>query len=314
MEQGRRALVVGADTKLGNALVRRLTERAMDAVLTDRDHDLRSASGATALMAWAKPDIIYFAAGRSGGIAANAEAPADLMIDNLRVVTFGLTAAWEAGVTRLLYLGSSCVYPKHCALPVTEATLYGGPLEPTSAAYATARIAGIALCRALSQQHGIHYIPAIPPDVFGPTPSHATFDPHRAHVVDALIHRFETARTTGSPVATVWGTGEPRRQLAYVDDVAEACIHVMDHAHDGDLINLGIGTDVSIRALAALIRELVGYPGDVVFDRSRPDGHPQRILDGTKLVELGFRPRVTLREGLAATVRAYRARSGGTPR
>jgi GDP-L-fucose synthase len=299
--------VAGAGTFLGDALVRALRARGFERRVGDaHEPDLREAASVDAFFAREAPRYVFLAAGRSGGIAANQREPADLMLDNLRVQTHVLHAAHRTGVRKLVYLASACIYPRECPQPMRPEQLFGGPLEPTSEAYAAAKLAGLVLCRAYARQHGARFVAAIPANPFGPGDD---FDAERAHVVGALVRRMVEARRRGEPEVVVWGTGRARRDFLYVDDLAEACLLLMERYEGEAPINVSAGLDLSVGELAERVKKAAGYEGRLVFDPSRPDGAPCKLLDAGPLRALGFRPRTPLDEALAATVRAYEAAS-----
>jgi GDP-L-fucose synthase len=245
-----------------------------------------------------RPQYVFVTAGKSAGIAGNLRFPADLMIDNLMIATHVLPASWRNGVRKLLYLASSCTYPKLASQPLQVSSLWTGALEPTSAAYAASKLAGIKLCQALRQQHGAPFIAAISADVYGPGDDF-TFD--NSHVVGALLRRLHDARASGQASVEIWGSGAPQREFIYVDDLADACMFAMQ-AYDGtDPINLGVGHATSVAELARTIADVVGYRGELRFDTTRPDGTPVKVLDSTVLHELGWRPQWDLRHGLERT-------------
>ncbi len=248
------------------------------------------------------PEYVFLAAGKSGGIRANQARPAELMRDNLLVECHVVHAAWKYRARKLLYLASSCSYPRDCPQPMRVGSLMTGPPEPTNEAYAVAKLAGISLCRAYRVQHRANFVTAIPANVFGPGDD---FDPEESHVVPGLIRKMHEAKAAGLPFVDIWGTGTPRREFLYVEDLADACIFLM-RAYDGPgPINIGGGTDVTIRRLAETVREVVGYGGDLRFDPSRPDGMPSKGLDAAELLALGWRARTPLRAALAATYEAF---------
>ncbi|MBX6722888.1 MAG: GDP-L-fucose synthase, partial [Dactylosporangium sp.] len=245
-----------------------------------------------------RPQYVIDAAARVGGILANDREPAEFLSDNLRIQVNLIDAAREFGVTRLLFLGSSCIYPRLAEQPIREEALLTGPLEPTNAAYAIAKIAGVAHVQAMRRQYGCSFISAMPTNLYGPGDS---FDPERSHVLPALIRRLHTAARNGDPSVTVWGTGNPRREFLYVDDLAAACLVLLER-YDGDLpINVGTGKDLPIRDLVSLISDAVGYAGEIVYDHSKPDGTPRKVLDISRITALGWKPTITLREGIART-------------
>jgi GDP-L-fucose synthase len=299
--------VAGASTLIGAAILRRLRAHGFDPI-TDDEPDLTCADAVNAFFTEHTPEFVFDAAGRSGGIAANQKYPADLIRDNLLVTTHLLDAAHRHGVTKLLYLASSCSYPRLCPQPMAVEHLQAGPLEPTNAAYATAKLAGIELCRAYRQQHGDNFIVGIPANAFGPGDD---FDAENAHVIAALIRRMHEAKEAGTDVVTIWGSGTARREFIFADDLAEACFLVMQ-VYEGDTpINLGGGPDYSIAAIAHHVRDAVGFEGRLEFDRSRPDGMPRKTLDGRPLAALGWKSQTPLAAALAATYQDFLA---GQPR
>jgi GDP-L-fucose synthase len=304
-----RVYVAGGGTLIGAALVRQLKASGYRNLvgLPGAEPDLTDAVQVDAFFASARPDYVFVAAGRSGGIEVNSRRPAELMRDNLLVTSHVLEAARRYGTKKLLYLGSSCAYPKHCPQPMRVEALLTGPLEPTSAAYAVAKIAGMTLCDAYRRQYGCGFVSAIPADVFGPGDD---FSPENSHVVAALVRRMHEAKVQGQPTVSIWGTGRPRRELMFCDDLADACLFVMREYDGGGPINLGVGEDVSIAELAAMIREIVGYDGRLVFDTTRPDGMPRKLLDSSELAGLGWRAKTSVREGLAATYRWFLEQEG----
>jgi GDP-L-fucose synthase len=264
--------------------------------------DLTDAGTVEAFFRRYQPRYVFHAGGRAGGINANAKYPADLCDDNLRATVNVIRAAHRHGVAKLLYLASSCTYPRLCRQPMREADLWGGFLEPTNQAYAAAKLAGIALCQAYRQQYGSDFIVGIATNCFGIGDDFSLED---SHVVAALIRRFHEAKRRGDRLVVVWGSGTPRREFLFADDLAEACILVMQKYSDRDPINLGGGQDVSIRELAETIRRVVGFSGELEFDTSQPDGMPFKSLDASKLLSLGWRPRVAFEDALVQTYKAF---------
>lgn len=259
--------------------------------------DLRRRDSAFDAIGAARPGTLVLAAARVGGIGANASAPVDFLNDNLLIQTNVFEAAHEYDVERVLYLGSSCIYPREAPQPITEDALLTGPLEATNEAYALAKIAGVKAVSFYRQQYGRHWISAMPTNLYGPGEN---FDLATCHVLPAMIHRFHDALSTGGPVV-LWGTGTPRREFLHVDDAASALLHLLRH-HDGpDPVNVGCGEDLTIRELAALVTEVVGYEGEVVWDASRPDGTPRKLLDVSRLTALGWAPSIPLRQGVTDT-------------
>jgi GDP-L-fucose synthase len=308
MTVDRKVFVAGHRGLVGSALVRRLARDGVVPVTRTRaELDLEDPSAVSAFFAGERPTEVYLAAARVGGILANGTYPADFIRNNLLVTLNVLEAARHHGVAKLLFLGSSCIYPKHAPQPIPESALLTGPLEPTNQAYAVAKIAGIELCRSYNRQHGTNFVSVMPTNLYGPGDN---FDLDTSHVIPALIRKLHEAREATRPTVSVWGTGTPRREFLHVDDLADACVHVMA-VHDGsELVNIGCGEDIPIGELARLIADVVGYPGEIIFDTSKPDGTPRKLLDVTRLTALGWRPRIPLRQGLEETVAWYRATVG----
>lgn len=270
--------------------------------LRSSELDLRDPVATRDFFAQVRPQYVIDAAARVGGILANDREPAEFLSDNLRIQLNLIDAAREFGVTRLLFLGSSCIYPRLAEQPIREESLLTGPLEPTNAAYAIAKIAGIAHVQAMRRQYGCSFISAMPTNLYGPGDN---FDPERSHVLPALIHRLHTAARNGDRSVTVWGTGNPRREFLYVDDLASACLLLLER-YDGDQpINVGTGKDLPIRDLVSLISDVVGFSGEVIYDATKPDGTPRKVLDISRITALGWKPTVTLRDGIARTYAWY---------
>lgn len=306
-----RVFVAEPQGMLGRAIVRALARQGLQrCVLNTAALDLRQAEAVERFFRRERPTQVFLTAGKKGGIGANQRFPADLLLDNLRVATNVMDAAFRSGVERLLYVGSSCMYPRDCPQPMAETMLLTGPLEPTSAAYAVGKLAGLHLCQAIHRQYGRRFISAIPTNVYGP---HDEFDPDNAHVVGALIRKISDARAAGAAAVCLWGTGTPRREFVYCDDFAAACVFLMEHYDGAEPVNIASNEDVSIRELAELIADILGYDGAIRFDSSKPDGMPRKALAGSRLTALGWRPRVGFRDGLRRTCdwyeRAYPARS-----
>ncbi|BBK39303.1 GDP-L-fucose synthase [Allostella sp. ATCC 35155] len=300
---GRRVWVAGHRGMVGSALVRRLAGTGCTILTVDRSRlDLRRQEPVERWLAEQRPDAVILAAATVGGILANDRRPADFLYDNLAIAQAVIEGARRAGVRRLLFLGSTCIYPRSAAVPTPESALLTGPLEPTNEWYAIAKIAGIKLCQAYRRQHGCDFVSAMPTNLYGPGDN---FDALGSHVVPALLAKFARATVDGGPVE-IWGSGRPRREFLHVDDCADACIHLLQHYSGEPHVNVGSGADISIAELAHLIADVVGYRGALRFDPDKPDGAPHRRLDGSVLEGLGWRPRIGLREGLAATYRWYR--------
>lgn len=296
--------VAGGQTLIGAAILRQLEGQGYVNVVSAAGEgpDLTDGDVVTDFFARQRPEYVFMAAGRSGGILANQKYPADLMLDNLLAECHVIRAAYQHGVKKLLYLASSCSYPRNCAQPMRVESLLTGPLESTNEAYAVAKIAGIKLCQAYRQQYGVSFIVGIPANVFGPGDDFSLED---SHVIAAMIRKVHEARLSGAPSVDVWGTGTPRREFVYADDLADACLFVMQNYDGAEPINLGGGTDVSIGELAQLVKEVAGYEGELHFDRSRPDGMPLKALDSTALTAMGWRPVTPFRVALTATWKAF---------
>jgi GDP-L-fucose synthase len=301
---GKRIWVAGHSGLVGAAVVRRLKRE--DCEILTIGHGELDLTRQPEVEIWvrnAKPDAIVLTAGRVGGILVNASEPADFIYDNLMIAANVIAAAHRAGVERLLYLGSSCIYPRLAPQPISEDALLTGPLEPTNEAYAVAKIAGIELCQAYRQQHGRDYISAMPTNLYGPRDN---FDLRTSHVLPALMRKAHEAKVMGAKVMTIWGTGTPRREFLHVDDCADALVHILKVYSDPDPINVGSGSDLTIRELAEAVAKVVGFAGEIKTDPSKPDGMPRKLMSGARLASLGWRPRIGLEEGLRETYDWYR--------
>lgn len=285
----------------GKALARHLQGLGHSNLLDEPDHT--DPGAVRRFFDGHRPDYVFIVGGKSGGIAANQAYPADLMTDNLMMAQHVLAAAQEFGVAKLLYLASSCVYPRLCPQPMKESDLMSGPLEPTNAAYATAKLAGIRLCQAYRSQHNAPFIVGIPTNIFGPGD---TFDSDNSHVVAALIRRMDEAKSAGAGAVDVWGTGRPRREFMGVEDLARGCLFMMDEYDGIEPANLGCGESLSVADLAEAVKHVVGFQGEIRFDVSKPDGMPEKILDSSKLAALGWKPAQTFSLGLQSTYDWYR--------
>lgn len=293
---GKRVWVAGHRGMVGSALVRRLGQEDCEILTVPRETlDLADSSAVLAWMAQARPQAVLVAAARVGGIHANSTYPASFIQDNLAVSTSVIEGAWKTGVEKLLYLGSSCIYPRNAPQPIREEALLTGPLEPTNEFYAIAKIAGLKLCQGFRRQYGSDFISAMPTNLYGPGDN---FHPENSHMPAALLRRFHEAKAAGASAVTVWGTGTPRREFLHVDDLADACIFLMRHYSEEQHINVGTGTDITVRDFAGLIRETVGFEGVLAFDTSRPDGMPRKVMDVGRLNALGWAARTPLEEGL----------------
>lgn len=299
---------------VGSALVRRLQKETCTLVLAGREEgDLRSRDDTDRLMKSLNPDIVVVAAATVGGIVANDTRPAEFLFDNLAIETNLIDVAAKAGVERLLFLGSSCIYPRDAVQPIQESALLTGPLEPTNEWYAIAKIAGIKLCQAYRRQYGCSFISAMPCNLYGPNDN---FDIESAHVIPGLLSKAHKALESGAPAIQVWGSGQPKREFLHVDDLADAVVHLLRYYDSEEIINVGTGREIAIRELAELIRDISGYQGDLAFDPSRPDGTLLKRLDITRLTAMGWTPGIRLRDGLAETWRWYldnRAAGTGDP-
>jgi GDP-L-fucose synthase len=302
MQRGSGIYVAGGRTMIGSAIIRRLEAEGLTPIPAADEPDYRDGAAVEAFLSRRRPAYVFVAAGETAGIAGNTARPADLMTDNLLAAANLIPAAARNGVSRLVYLASSCIYPKHSPHPLQTSSLWSGPVEPTSAAYATAKLAGVVMCDAFRRQHAKPFVAAIAADAYGPGDD---FSAENAHVVGALIRRFDEAVRAGSPFVEVWGSGTPRREFIYVDDLADACVFLM-HRYDGvDPINLGTGVDTAIAELAREVARVVGYRGEIRFDRTKPDGMPFKGLDSSVLRDLGWRPKWTVSRGLEETYRWY---------
>ncbi|GLK55247.1 GDP-L-fucose synthase [Methylopila capsulata] len=296
--RGKRIFVVGHRGMVGTALMRRLAREDCELLTVDRAAlDLRRQADVERWMARCRPDGVIVAAARVGGIAANACEPYEFLYDNLMIGANLIAAAAAADVEKLLFLGSSCIYPRLAEQPVREDQLLTGPLEPTNEAYAIAKIAALMLARSLNVEHGRRFVTAMPTNLYGPGDN---FDPASSHVLPALMRRIHAAKEAGDAAVTIWGSGAPLREFLHVDDLAEACVLVLRRYDEAVHINIGSGEEVSIRQLGETIADVVGYRGAFVFDRSKPDGAPRKLLAADRIRALGWRPRITLAEGIAA--------------
>jgi GDP-L-fucose synthase len=300
---GLRVWVAGHAGMVGAALCRRLAAEKCE-ILTARraEVDLRRQAATEAWVAAQKPDAVFVAAAKVGGIYANDTRPAEFLYDNLAIETNVIEASRAAGVKKLMFLGSSCIYPRLAPQPMREEALLTGPLEPTNQWYAIAKIAGIELCRAYRRQYGCDFISAMPTNLYGPEDN---FDLDSSHVVPALIAKAHQAKADGAPSITVWGSGKPRRELLYVDDLADALVHLMKTYSDEPHVNVGTGEDMTIDTLARTVCEVVGFKGALRYDSGRPDGAPRKLLDVGRLNALGWRAKTPLRDGLARTYEFY---------
>ena len=312
MNSTTRIYIAGHRGLVGSALVRALKGKGYANLIlrTHAELDLTDRRAVEAFFQSEKPEVVFLAAARVGGIVANSTYPADFIRDNLEVQTNVIHQSWVHGVERLLFFGSSCIYPRECPQPIKEEYILTGPLEPTNSAYAIAKIAGIEMCRAYNQQHGTRYLAIMPTNLYGPGDN---YDPQTSHVLPALIRKMHEAKLRNDNAVEIWGTGKPRREFLHADDLAEACVmlatlddaayaRVLD-AWRYPLINIGSGVDSTVTELAQTAADAIGFRGTLRYDASRPDGTPQKLLDGSRMAALGWRPRVSLREGIERTYR-----------
>jgi GDP-L-fucose synthase len=303
---GRKVLVAGHRGMVGSAIARRLATEDCEILVAPRcELDLRRQAEVEDWFAEHRPDALFLAAATVGGILANSTRPAEFIYDNLMIEANIIEAARRVGVGKLLFLGSSCIYPKFARQPINEDALLTGPLEPTNEWYAIAKIAGIKLCQAYRRQHGARFVSAMPTNLYGP---HDNFDLSSGHVLPSLLAKVHLAKTEERKAVEIWGSGTPRREFLHVDDLADAAVHLMK-VHETDVpINVGTGSDVSILELAEIIKQVIGFKGEFEFDRSKPDGTPRKLLDVSRLIALGWKPRIGLKEGIRSTYQWYCAK------
>ncbi|MEW6658113.1 MAG: GDP-L-fucose synthase [Thermodesulfobacteriota bacterium] len=300
MELKSKIYVAGHQGLVGSALLRRLQAGGFTnfTYRTREELDLRDQGAVAAFFQQERPEYVFLTAAKVGGIKANASKPGEFIYDNLMIQTHIIHQAYLHGVKKLLFLGSSCIYPKFSSQPMKEEYLLEGKLEPTNEPYAVAKIAGIKMCQAYNLQYGTCFISVVPANLYGPGDN---FHPEDSHVIPALLQKFHLAKVEGAPEVVVWGTGSPRREFLYVDDMADACAYLMEHYNDSKIINIGGGQDLSIRELVETVAAIVGYRGRLVYDSSQPDGMPLKSLDNCHLAALGWQAQITLREGLQRT-------------
>lgn len=300
VEKSDKIFVAGHRGLVGSALVRRLEQEGFrDLITRDRSQlDLGNEGAVSRFFAEEKPAFVLLAAAKVGGIKANNDLPVEFLLENLAMQNNVVQAAYESGVRKLLFLGSSCIYPKLAPQPIPESALLSGPLEPTNEAYAIAKIAGIKLCQAYAREYGANFISAMPTNLYGPNDN---FDLVSSHVLPALLRKAHTAKRESQPELEVWGSGTPRREFLHVDDLAAACVYLLEKYDSPEIINIGCGEDISIRELAELICEITGFKGELAWDSTKPDGTPRKLLDVAKIHALGWRHQIGLREGIART-------------
>ncbi|MGB8956130.1 MAG: GDP-L-fucose synthase [Tumebacillaceae bacterium] len=297
MELQAKIFVAGHRGLVGSAIVRTLKAAGYTNIVTrtSSELDLRDGAAVYRFFAEEKPEYVFLAAAKVGGIVANNEYPADFIRDNLLIQTNVIDAAYQNGVNKLLFLGSTCIYPKFAPQPMKEEYLLTGILEPTNEPYAIAKIAGIKMCQSYNRQYGTRYISVMPTNLYGPNDN---FDLKSSHVLPALIRKFHEAKSNRAATVEVWGSGTPLREFLYADDLADACLYLMNTYDDGEIVNIGVGKDITIRELAEKIKGVVGFEGEIVFDASKPDGTPRKLVDTTKLNGLGWQAKTPLDEGL----------------
>jgi GDP-L-fucose synthase len=307
---GKRVYVAGHRGMVGGAIVRRLRSEGCEILTATRSElDLANQSATDAWIKTKRPHAIFMAAAKVGGIVANNTLRADFLYDNLAIATNVTHGAHVHGVEKMMFLGSTCIYPRLAPQPMREDALLTGPLEPTNEPYAIAKIAGIKLCEAYRDQYGSDFISVMPTNLYGPGDN---YHPEHSHVVAALIRRFHEAKQSGAAEVVVWGTGTPRREFLYVDDMADACVHLMKTYSDKTIVNIGTGEDIAISEFARVVAEVIGYQGKIVYDTSKPDGTPRKLVDVTKLAGLGWKARTSLEDGLALAYRDFLAGGGKT--
>ncbi len=297
MERSSKIYIAGHRGLVGSAILRKLQADGYTNLVykTSQELDLRDKNQVDEFFAEEKPEYVFLAAAKVGGIVANNEYPADFIRDNLMIQTNVIDAAYRNGVKKLLFLGSTCIYPKFAPQPLKEEYLLTGELEPTNEPYAIAKIAGIKMCQSYNRQYGTKYISVMPTNLYGPNDN---FDLHTSHVLPALIRKFHEAKETNAPYVEVWGTGTPRREFLYSDDLADACVFLMNNYEGNEIVNVGVGEDISIKELAEKIKEVVGYQGEIKFDTTKPDGTPRKLVDVSKINALGWKASISLDEGL----------------
>jgi len=300
MNKSEKIFVAGHRGMVGSAVVRRLKiDGFANLLMRDRSQlDLTAQEAVRKFFQQERPEVVVFAAAKVGGIKANNDFPVEFLLENLRIQNNVIAAAHETGVRKLLFLGSSCIYPKFAPQPIPESALLTGPLEPTNEAYAVAKIAGIKLCQAFSREYGANFVSAMPTNLYGPNDN---FDLETSHVLAALLRKAHEAKTNKARELVVWGSGKPRREFLHVDDAASACLFLLQKYDSPEIINVGCGEDISIRELAERICDVVGFDGELTWDTSKPDGTPRKLLDVAKLKNLGWQPTISLREGIART-------------
>jgi len=305
MEKDSRIYVAGHKGLVGSAIVRRLQSEGFSNLIvrSHKELDLMRQAKVETFFKSEKPEYVFLAAAKVGGILANNTYPARFIYENLLIESNVIHSAYEAGVKKLLFLGSSCIYPRDCPQPMKEEHLLSGKLEPTNEPYAIAKIAGIRMCQSYNRQYGTKFVSVMPTNVYGPGDN---FDLETSHALPALIRKFHGAKMEGNNVVTVWGSGTPRREFLHVDDLADACLFIMKHYDENEMINIGVGKDITISELSELIKQIVEFNGEIRYDNSKPDGTPRKLMDVSRLNSLGWQPKIGLREGLEMTYRWFK--------
>ena len=313
MKSDSRIFVAGHRGLVGSSICRELEKSGHTSVIkrTRAELDLMNPAAVESFYAETRPEYVFAAAAKVGGILANDQQPASFLYENLQIQNSLIHGAWRAGVTKLLFLGSSCIYPRLAPQPLKEESLLTGPLEPTNEWYAVAKIAGIKMCQAYRRQHGCDFISAMPTNMYGPNDN---YDLQNSHVLPALIRKFHEAKVSAAPSVSCWGTGSPLREFLYADDLASACVFLMNHYNEEQFINVGYGSDVTIRQLAELVAATVGFRGEIHWDTTKPDGTPRKLMDSSRLFALGWKPKVDLAQGIHLTYADFLQRATTTTR
>jgi GDP-L-fucose synthase len=304
MEKSGKIYVAGHNGMAGSAIVRKLKSAGYSNFIfrTSSELDLRKQDAVSVFFEREKPDYIFLAAAKVGGIYSNNKYRAEFLYDNVLIASNVIHSAYHSGVKKLMFLGSSCIYPKMAPQPLKEEYLLTGQLEPTNEPYAIAKIAGLKMCEAYRDQYGCNFISVMPTNLYGPNDN---YHPEHSHVLPALIRKFHEAKINNQPTVTVWGTGNALREFLHVDDFADACVFLMKNYNEKQFLNIGVGKDISIKELASLIRKIAGYQGDIVFDTDKPDGTPRKLMDTSKLNALGWKPAISLQDGITSVYNDY---------
>ena len=305
MDKISRIYVAGHKGLVGSAITRELKKHGYTNLIlrTSKELDLRCQQSVNEFFDQERPEFVFMAAAKVGGIGANSKRPADFITDNILIQTNVISASHRIGVKKLLFLGSSCIYPKLAPQPITEECLLDGKLEPTNEAYAISKIAGLIMCKAYRQQYADNYIAVMPTNLYGPGDN---FDLESSHVLPAMIRKFHDAKVKGRPAVALWGTGKPLREFLHVDDLAKACVYLMNNYDGEDILNVGTGVDLTIKQLAEIVKEIVDYNGELTWDQTKPDGTPRKLLDTSKILATGWRPEIELKDGIRDTYNWYR--------